>query len=135
MLKVQYNFQQVVKNLINGDRIHLTFNSSDISLKYVDDASKLSLSTAVYNGGNYIPGSVRHSLSEKFLISRPTIRTYLTIDEQSFQINLNYLGETEYLDHHSIKELVEEFSLIAERWRSYLDERDKNDLVHVRAKL
>lgn len=135
MLKVQYNFQEVIKYLINGDIIQLTFNSSDISMQYVDDASKLSLSTAVYSGGNYIPPSVRRSLSQKFLVSYPSMKTYLTIDEQAYQINLNYLGETEFLDHHEFKEIVEEFSIIAEKWRSYLDEHDKNDLVYVRAKL
>ncbi len=120
MLKVQDNFQEVIKNLINGNVIHLTFNSSDISMKYVEDASKLSLSTAVYTGENYIPVSVRHSLSEKFQVSRPTIKTYLTINEQAFQINLNYLGETEFLDHHKFKELIEEFGIIAEKWQYYL---------------
>jgi hypothetical protein len=135
MLKVQYNFQEVIKRLIHGDKIQLTFNNSDINMRCIEDASKISLSTAVYIGGNYIPASVRRSLSEKLMISYPTIHTYLTIDEQSYRINLNYLGETEFLNHHTFNELLEDFGIIADKWRSYLDERDKNDLVYVRAKL
>lgn len=135
MLKVQYNFQQVIKHLMNGDIIQLTFNASDIHARYVEDASKLSLSTAVYAGGNYIPASVRRSLSKKFLVSHPSIQTFLTIDEQAFQINLHFLGEAEFVDHHEFKEIVEEFSEIAEKWRVYLDEHDKNDLIYVRAKI
>lgn len=134
MLKVQYNFQQVLKHLAQGDIIKLTFDRSDINIRYLEDASKLSLSAAVYSGGNYIPSSVRHCLSHKILMNRPSIQTFLTIDERAYQINLNYLGEAEFLNHHQFKEIVEEFGMIAEKWRSFLDEHDKNDLVYVRAK-
>ena len=33
-----------------------------------------------------------------------------------------------------LRQLIEEFGWIAENWRLYLDEHDKNDLVHVRVK-
>lgn len=135
MLKVQYNFQEVLRHLARGDVIQLTFDRSDINIRYVDDASKLSLSAAVYSGGNYIPTSVRHSLSHKFSPSHPSLRTFLTVDERAYQVNLNFLGDTEFLNVHSFKEIVEEFGEMAEKWRTYLDEHGKNDLVYVRAKL
>lgn len=134
MLKVQNNFQEIIKKLIHGDIVRLTFNQSEINMRCFEDASKLSLSTAVYSGGNYIPSSVRKGLSEKIMVSYPSIRTYLTIDEQAYQVNLNYLGETGFLDHHHLIELLEEFGYIADKWKAYLDERDRNDLVYVHAK-
>lgn len=134
MLKVNYNFQEVLNHLIHGNMIQLTFDQSNINVRFVEDASKLSLSAPVYMGGNYIPPSVRRCLSHKFSMHRPSIQTFLSIDEQAFQINLNYLGEAEFIDHHEFKEIIEEFGSIAEKWRSYLDEHDKNDLVYVRSK-
>lgn len=134
MLKVQYNFQEVLKHLLQGNMIQLTFDRSDINIRFVEDASKLSLSTPVYMGGNYIPSSVRRCLSHKFSMNLPNMKTYLSVDEQAFQISLNYLGEAEFLDHHEFKEIVEEFGSVAEKWRTYLDEHDKHDLVYVRSK-
>jgi len=135
MLKEHYNFREVIKNLVLGDIIQLTFDRENVSICFVEDASKLSLTTPVYFGSNYIPAGVRHSLSHKFSFPHPSIKTFLTIDEQEFKIHLNYLGDAEFLNQHQFDEIIEEFGTIAENWRLFLDEKDRNDLVYVKAKL
>lgn len=131
---IEKNIHKILGQLADGDSIQVPLNGSDIMIRCVDAASKLSLTTLVYEGGNYIPSSVRRCLSQKSPFSHTSILTFLTIDEQHFQVRLNYLGQTESLTHYHFKELLEEFGLIARKWRLYLDERDKNDLIYVRSK-
>lgn len=134
MLKVQQDFQKVLRLLALGDNIKLTFDGSDISVRYVEDASKLMLTTPVYTGTNYIPVSVRKCVSQKLNTGRPGVQTYLTVDEQLYQISLNYFGDAENMSHHHFKDILEEFSGIAEKWRINLDEHDRNDWVYVKTK-
>lgn len=131
---IEKDIQQILNQLASGDSIKVAFDGSDIMIRFIDDASKLSLTTMVYDGGNYIPSSVRRCLSHKFPFPRPSVLTYLTIDENHFQVKLNYLGPSETLTQDHFKELLEEFGWIAEKWRLYLDEHDKNDLIYVRVK-
>ena len=131
---VEKDVQQILGLLAEGDSIKVPFDGSDIVIRSIDEASKLSLSSLVFDGGNFIPHSVRNSLSHKAPFYHPTIRTFLSVDEGNFQVKLNYLGQAEDLDHHHFKELLEEFGILAEKWRLYLEEHGKNDLVHVRVK-
>lgn len=128
---IEKDIHKALHQLSEGEAISVPFDGSDITIRFVDEASKLSLSTSVYFGGNYIPPSVRHSLKNT-PAPHPAIRTYLTVDEQHFQINLNYLGHPTSLTYQDFRHLLEEFSDIAEKWRLFLDEHDKNDLVYVR---
>src|SRR5438105_1080531 len=118
---VEKEIQQALHQLTEGHPINIPYDGADISIRFVDQATKLSLSTSVYFGGNYIPQSVRLSLNRS-PISHPSIRTFLTIDEQKFQINLNYLGHPASLSYHHFRNLLEEFGTIAEKWRLILDE-------------
>lgn len=96
------------------------------------DETKLSLSTVVFHGGNYIPKSIRNCLHKKegpFLDSR--IRTSLSIDEFQYLIKLNYFGKMDDMDFKELGDLLEEFCWIAEEWREFLDEHGRHDLVHV----
>lgn len=131
---VEKDIQQILSQLAGGDSIKIPFDGSDIMIRVIDDASKISLTALVYEGGNYIPNSVRRCLSRKSPFFHPSILTFLTVDEQYFQIRLNYLGQAQSLTHHHFKELLEEFGAIAEKWRLYLDDQDKNDLIYVRVK-
>jgi hypothetical protein len=131
---VEKDIQQILSQLAGGDSIKVPFDGSDIMIRTIDDASKLSLTALVYDGGNFIPNSVRRCLSRKSPFFHPTILTFLTVDEQSFQVKLNYLGQAQALNHHTFKELLEEFGIMAEKWRLYLDEHGKNDLIYVRVK-
>jgi hypothetical protein len=130
---IEKDIQHILNQLSEGEATKVSLGGSDIFIRSIDNASKLSLITSVYYGGNYIPSSVRRCLSHKFPFY-PSMRTYLTLDESNFQIHLHYLGSIESLNQAHFKELIEEFSWIADEWRVYLDEHDKNDLVYVRVK-
>jgi hypothetical protein len=131
---IEKDIQQILSQLACGNSIKVPFDGSDIMIRIIDEASKLSLTALIYDGDNYIPTSVRRCLSHKSPFFHPSILTFLTVDEQKFQIKLNYLGQAESLTHHHFKKLLEEFGLIAEKWRLYLDDHDKNDLIYVRVK-
>jgi hypothetical protein len=131
---IEKDIQNILNQLAGGSKIRLSFQGSEINVRFLDDATKLSLITSVYKGDNYIPFSVRNCLSHQSPFSDSSIRTYLSIDEQKYQIHLHYLGHSHMLDSQELKFLLEEFNEIAEKWRIYLDEHDKHDLVHVRVK-
>lgn len=132
---VEKDIQQILSHLAAGDSIKIPYDGSDIVIRTIDDASKLSLTALVYDGGNYIPHSVRLCLSRKSPFFHPNVLTFLTVDENYFQIKLNYLGHAQDINHQIFKELLEEFGLIAEKWRLYLEEHGKSDLIHVKIKL
>jgi hypothetical protein len=134
IMLIEKEIKQIFNHLADGDLIRIPFDGSDITIRTIDEASKLSLTSQVYDGGNYIPASVRLCLSRQSPFYHPSVLTFLTIDEQNFKINLNYLGQTQSLTQHHFKELLEEFGLIAEKWRLYLDDHDKDDRVYVRVK-
>jgi hypothetical protein len=112
----------------------ITIGDFDIHMRVFDLSSKVSLQTSVYHGDNYIPKSVRQTLSQKISPLPNELSTYLTIDEKHFGVILNYLGVLSSKNKTNIKWLLEEFSIIAENWRGYLDEQDRNDLVHIPVK-
>lgn len=130
---IESDIKKLFNELKSNEFAHLTLEGFDITVKAFND--KLFLYTPVYFGGNYIPKSVRKSVEHKapFAHSSP-ITTYLTVDEDQFQINLNYSGEVYQLNSYNFKLLLEEFSLLAQEWRLHLDENDKNDLVHIMVK-
>lgn len=129
---VNKDIKQILHHLADGDSINIPFDGTEITIRFVDRASKLSLSTSVYEGGNYIPSSVRRSLSDKFpFYSQGSIPTFFTVDEQNFKVNLNYLGQNRYLNS-SLNDLLEDFGLIAEKWRVYLEDQGEKDLIHVK---
>ncbi len=130
---IEKDIQKLLHQLASGDAFQVALDGSNIMIRFVDGSSKVSLSALVYEGDNYIPFSVRHSLSRRSPFSHPYLLTYFTIDEDRYQVTLNYLGYTELTQNH-LKELLEDFGLMAEKWRLYLDEHDRNDLVHVRVK-
>ncbi len=131
---IEEDIQRMLDQLAGGDSIKIAFDGSNIMIRLIDELSKLSLIALVYDGRNYIPTSVRRCLSHKSPFSHSSMRTFLTIDEQQFQIKLNYLGHADSLTHHHFRELLEDFGLMAEKWRLYLDEHDKHDLIYVRVK-
>lgn len=57
----------------------------------------------------------------------------MTVDEDNFSVSINYLGGLEHLNKRMFVDLLEEFSFLADEWSLFLDEHDKNDLVHVRS--
>lgn len=124
----------LLQNLSHEESVTIPVGESDITIRVFDASTKLSLQTPVYHGGNYIPKSVRNSLSQKTHSFRSNINTYLTVDESQFKVNIHYLGLMSNVNKANFTELLEEFSIIAEKWREYLDEQDRNDLVYIPVK-
>jgi hypothetical protein len=131
---VEKDLRRLFNQLIHNDFAQIDLEGFNITIRIFDQASKLSLSTPVYNGGNFIPTSVRKCLSHKAPYSQTMIKTYLSVDEKNFQIHLHYLGLVDHMNNDIFKNLLEEFNWVAHEWKNHLDEHDKNDLVHVRVK-
>lgn len=104
-----------------------------ISVRQIDDASKVLLSTSVYQGDSYFPKSVKHSIKEA-LNPESSFHTFLTVDEERFNITLNYLGKAEDLSEEEFKAILNEFSCTALQWRQYFEDHEKKDLVYVTAR-
>lgn len=125
---------KIFQKLLIDRQVDVDVDGSDVSVRVFDNASKLSLTTTVFFGGNYIPKSVRNSLTHKppaFLEEHPNVKTYLSINEKDFKIFLNYLGTLEHLNDESFRVLLEDFNWIAQEWRLYLDESEQQDLIHI----
>lgn len=129
---VEKELKKIFNQLVHADAAQISVGGFDIKIRVFDDASKIALSTLVYVGGNFIPKSVRTCITQKPPFHRSLLNTSLHINEEKFEIDLNYLGRLDNINKQSFIDLLEEFSWIAEEWRLFLDEHDKNDLVHVR---
>lgn len=131
---IERDFRRLVHQLIKEEIAQIVLGNSELTVHVFDNATKFSLAAEVYFGGNFIAKSVRDSLTKKpaFLHGGPHIQTYFTIDEENFRIILNYLGGLEPLNKRMFIDILEDFSWLADEWRLYLDEHDKNDLIHVR---
>lgn len=129
---VQKDVEHLLNQLSNNNSID--FDPSNISIRFFDDTAKVFLTAVAYTGSNYIPQSVRKSLLKKNVVHPSFIKTYFSIDEDIFQIKINYLGHPDILTRESFKDVVHEFGILVEKWRLYLDEHDKRDLIHVRTK-
>jgi len=132
---LEKNLRKLFDELCKFEFAKISLDGFEVTVKVIDAASKIYLSTSVYFGGNFIPNSVRKSLSQQPVYDHPvSLKTYMTLNEELFQINLNYLGILTHMDTHQFISLLEDFSYIAETWRRFLEENDKNDLIHVRVK-
>lgn len=132
---LEKEYQKLIHDLLTHERGQIFLSGSDISVTVFDHSSKMSLATPVYFGSDYIPKSVRSGVSKSPPFEKnQSIRTYLTIDEENHRIFLHYLGTIETLNSAKFTNLLDDFSYLAGEWRIYLDEHDKNDLIHVRVK-
>ncbi|MGA8164180.1 MAG: hypothetical protein WB791_04030 [Waddliaceae bacterium] len=123
--------KKLLKELAKADFAKIDFSGSTITVEVVDRGSRLSFSTPVYFGGNFIPKSVRGCVEQTAPFDQVSIRTSLVIDEENYQIFLRYLGKVENLTNVKFIDLLEDFSWLAEKWREHLDDHDKNDLVYI----
>lgn len=130
MIKEQ-EILKVFNQLTDTSFIQFAFEGNDVTVKAIDHASKISLSTQVYTGASYIPKSVRNSVAGNTPLLKANIPTFLSIDEQNFSISLNFLGNLEGINAATFRFIVEEFSFLADEWRHYLDDLDNNDRVYI----
>jgi len=129
---VEKELRKLLHQLVKEEIAQIMLGGSEVTVHVFDNATKIALSSSVYFGGNFIPKSVRNSLNKTPKFASEHIKTYLAADEENFQVSLNYVGGLEHLNKRMFVDLLEEFSWLADEWRLYLDEHDKNDLVHVR---
>ncbi|WP_041941950.1 hypothetical protein [Waddlia chondrophila] len=132
---IDKEINRLLQELSHAEQAQIYLNGFAVSVHMLECGSRLTLSTPVYCGGNYIPNSVRESLRKKAPFDRLDIQTFLEIDEEDFSIMLIYQGECAPSGYGGIVDLLEDFSWLAEKWRDYLDEQDKNDLIYVTKKL
>jgi len=126
--------EKLISELANANIAKIELGGCGITVRTCQEASKMSLSTPVYFGGNYIPKSVRNCLKQRNPFHVYSIRTDLVIDEENFRIYLNYFGEMSSINQHHFIDLLEDFIDLADKWREYLDQHDQNDLVYIMAR-
>ena len=130
MLK-EKEIKKLLSELVHADVAQIHLNGFAITVNIYNQGSKIFLSTPVYFGGNYIPKSVRSCLSRKAPFDRLSIRTNLEVDEENYLVNLKHVGTIAPTSQQRFIDLLKDFSWLAEMWHDYLDEHDKNDLIHV----
>lgn len=132
---VNKEIKRILEKLSAKEPAMITLSGMPIAVRFFDEGGKLALATSVYEGGNYIPSSVRKSLSLKAPFKARAIHhTFLKIDEERFQVSLNFLGQLEpSFSNETLNELIEEFNELAGEWRLFLEDRGKSDLIHVKA--
>ncbi len=123
--------QKLFPELFRDESTQITFDVSDVSVRIFGRQKNVSLSTPVYFGGNYIPQSVRLSLNQSLPLQNMTLKTFFSIDEENFRIYLHHNNVLESMNDASFRDLLDDFIWIAEEWRLFLDENDRNDLVYV----
>lgn len=128
---VEKDLRKLLNQLIKEEIAKIILGNSEITVHVLDNSRKIFLSSEVYFGGNFIPKGVRQCLSHKPTFETGHLNTSLSVDEENFKISLTYLGGLENLKKQMFVDLIEEFGWLADEWRLYLDERDKNDLIHI----
>jgi hypothetical protein len=131
---IKQSINEIIHQVTENSIAQIEVDGTSILVRVYED-SKLTLSAPVYQGSNYIPKSVRLSIKETHPpIPQGQYKTFLTVEENNYKVDLNYLGSFTSLDQIRFSDLLEEFSFLANEWKLYLDENDRNDLIHVRAK-
>jgi len=130
---LQKDLAKTYEELIKGGQSLLFSSGSDISLQALEGGSKFLLSTPIYFGADYLPGSVREAAKKipPFDLHQ-TLLTSIKIDEEQFRVYLTYLGASLDLAQDKFKHTLAEFDYLASEWRIYLDEHEKKDLIWVR---
>lgn len=129
---LEKDMNKLLKRLSPNVVLHLNMDEGELDLSVIEDGSKISLTTPVYFGGNYIPMSVRKCVKKQPSFYKNHFPASLKIDEDHFLITLNYISNLKGISTVEFLDLLQEFFQLADEWRSHLDDHDKNDLVHVR---
>lgn len=129
---VEKDFRKLIHTLLKEEIAKISLGNSEVVVHVFDNATKISLSTSIYFGGNYIPKSVRNCLNQTPAFAIGHMQTFHNIDEENFEVTLNFIGGLDHINKRMFIDRLEEFSALADEWRLYLDEHDKNDLIHVR---
>lgn len=128
----QHEISQVIGRLKRDKSAQIDIYGSPVSIGLFEEAHKVFLSTVIFHGINFIPLSVRACLNKKDApIHQSVIPTYVSVDESSCSVKLNYIGNHDSINPQSFDHLLDEFCWLAEEWRSFLDEHGRQDLIYV----
>jgi len=125
--------RDLITELKLNQKADINFQGSEVHLEMREDGDKIHFLTSVYDGGNYIPPSVRSGIKQKVPFEDTSFSSYLTIDEEHFQIHLHH-DEPSRTSTGRLFNQIDRFCFLAEEWRDFLDRNDRSDLVPVRAK-
>ena len=128
---IEQEVKRLFQNLTTKSSSYITIGESQIYVSISDFGSVITLSTSVFEGGNYIPGSVRACIKKQPPFYSKMIATELLVSEEKFQITLHYKGPAQRIDRAMLKNILEEFAYLSDEWRLLLDEQDRNDHVHI----
>jgi len=113
-------------------RIARIGDSADgLFLQPLDFGAKLHLSTLVYRGDKFIPLSVRQAATFHLETPYHLIHTWLTFDEELYQISLHHESDFSDVGIDELREIASEFEDAAFKWREIFEEKDRQDLVHI----
>lgn len=124
--------QQAYDRLRTEQRSQVSVGAFDVSVARSADRSEFYLVTPVFNGGGYVPGSVRGAVGQVGLLAtNQGIQALLVIDEETCEVRLRYQVTRVPRNGREFVALFEEFLAVAEEWRRLLDEHGQQDLVWV----
>ncbi len=121
-----------IRALLATGRSHIERDGFEIELQLNERRDRLFFMTSVFDGGDYIPLSVRQCLKEGALTSFDrTGRITLKIDESGYRVLLSYEVQFTSDGVSSLDSLLNEFLLVASDWSSLLNDRGNRDLVYI----
>ncbi|MCB1113583.1 MAG: hypothetical protein KDK62_02380 [Chlamydiia bacterium] len=123
--------KSLITDLQQNKVTEFSLAGSVVTLKVSDSNKAINLSAPVYWGGNFIPISVREAIKKRPPFDDRVIETYLTLDDEAFQVILHYDGQAQAAKPEVFGALMDEFGYLVDHWREWLDEKDRDDLVHV----
>lgn len=133
-MKPNQSFSDLYKRLISDHHVQIEMGGAEVDVRISDHNHQITLTASVYEGGNFIPLSVRKCVKGKIPFGGQWIPTKLIINEAEYQVLLTYNGIVSEIDLQSFKDTLEEFSWQADEWRLYLEEHGRHDLVYVHAR-
>lgn len=128
----QQLIEQTYDRLQTAQQSDLQIGSFVVHVARSADLQALYLATPIFNGGGYLPGSVRSAVSGAGLISSGGgIQAALVVDEEAGVVSLHYQVAWSERSPVGFTSIVEEFAMVAEEWERLLDEHGEQDLVWI----
>jgi len=129
---VEQKLKHLLDDLIDKGVVTLTLLGHRITAQTCFNRSKLWLSAVIYDGGDYLPESIRGLVNEPSPVPDSSIPTFVSIDEKKSQLLLNYVGLMPTSNVDQFKEILDKFSWDVEEWCYFLEDFGQKDLVYAR---
>lgn len=103
-----------------------------VELTLLEKGELISLRTIIYEGGDYLPQSIRLCIhGGELRVTAGNIHVELMIDEENKSVLLHAQMEWKAGSIGDLRELLHEFVQLAEEWRRLLDDYGEQDLIYV----